>query len=104
MITSKPFSISFSESKFSGLWTRSSDGAKFECILTSKNKLKFGCLQKTDENNVDRVTENLFSFHSSKKTITDEGKSHIKGIYNHKGFITWHENDNQIIWIKGEKK
>ena len=74
---------------------------KFECVLTSNNKLKFVCLEKNDEKNVCQATENLLTFHSSKKTITGEGKSRMKGVYNHKGLITWKENDNQIIWIKG---
>ena len=91
-------------SKFSGIWTRPSDGEQFDCILTPKNKLKFTVLQteaKHNDHHESKKFDNVFTVNLHKRTITDDGKSNVKGIYNPNGFIVWTENITNILWMKG---
>ena len=94
-------------SRFSGIWTRASDGARFDCTVSSKNKLMFNAVQSSDVNS--EATKQMipdpnigYTVNISKSSITDDGQSHIKGCYDWKGLISWPNNSDKSLWIKGK--
>ena len=73
-------------------------------MLTPKNKLKFTHLQTQDkdkDSHVNQRHDQIFTVNLHRRTITDDGTSHVKGNYNPRGFIVWPGNIDNIIWVKG---
>ena len=93
--------------RFSGVWTESSDGSQFKCTVTPKNKLECISIQEDDVNigsteTISNKQKSVYTVNISKSSITDDGKSNLKGIYHHRGYIIWQRNNDKNVWIKGK--
>ena len=83
--------------RLSGIWTRASDGARFDCLVTPSHKLECSFLQEIPTVDESRL---VYTPNILKATIANEENSEIEGIYNRKGLIIW-KTSEKAIWIKG---